>query len=263
MNYETLQFEIDKGIAIATFNTPRQLNSISERRLDDLDHVIATAGTGEDIRALIFTGGLASAFCVGLDLALLDRAFKDLPYFMRMVGRVGEVIARIESLPIPTIAAVNGYCRAGGFEIALGCDFILVADEARIGDAHTSAGVLPAASSLRLKRRIGEMRAKEVIWTARWYLGAEAVAAGLALKSVPLAQLRDAAIALARSITDKPRACIAANKSVYQRGVDATVAEGVAIELDVFEAYMGNQPYGLEGYTSYREGREPSWKGQP
>jgi enoyl-CoA hydratase/carnithine racemase len=260
MNYETLALEMHGGIAIATFTTPRQLNSISERRLDELDDVVAQAAKDETIRALILTGGDAGAFCVGLDLALLDRAFKDLPYFMRMVGRVGRVITAIEALPIPTLAAVNGYCRAGGFEIALGCDFIIMADEARIGDAHTDAGVLPAASSLRLKRRVGEMRAKEVIWTARWYQGAEAVAAGLALKSVPLASLRDEAVAFARTITDKPRACIAANKSVYQRGVDATVAEGMAIELNVFEDYMGSEPYGLEGYTAYREGRAPSWK---
>jgi enoyl-CoA hydratase/carnithine racemase len=262
MNHETLAFEVENGIAIATFTTPRQLNSISERRLDELDDLVARAEASEDIRALILTGGLASAFCVGLDLALLDRAFQDLPYFMRMVGRVGQVITAIEALPIPTIAAVNGWCRAGGFEIALGCDFMIVADEAKIGDAHTDAGVLPAASSLRLQRRVGEQRAKELIWTARWYEGAEAVAAGLALKSVPLTDLRAEAIAFARSITDKPRACIAANKSVYQRGVDATVAEGMAIELQVFEAYMGSQPYGLEGYTAYREGRAPSWKGR-
>ncbi len=260
MKFETLALEVEDGIATVTFATPRQLNSISEQRLDELDEVVARARDDASIRALILTGGQASAFCVGLDLALLDRAFKDLPYFMQMVGRVGRLISAIEALPIPTIAAVNGWCRAGGFEIALGCDFILVADEAHIGDAHTDAGVLPVASSLRLKRRIGEQRAKEVIWTARWYRGAEAVAAGLALKSVPLAALHGEALALARRITDKPRACIAANKSVYQRGVDATVAEGMAIELEVFEAYMGSEPYGLEGYTAYREGRAPLWK---
>jgi enoyl-CoA hydratase/carnithine racemase len=262
MKHDTLQLQVVDGVAVATFTTPQRLNAISEQRLDELEDVIAQAAADEHIRALVFTGGLASAFCVGLDLALLDRAFKDLPYFMQMVGRVGSVIAQIEALPIPTIAAVNGWCRAGGFEMALGCDFILVADEAHIGDAHTDAGVLPAASSLRLARRIGTMRAKEVIWTARWYRGSEAVQAGLALKSVPLARLREEALALAHSIIDKPRACIAANKQVYQRGVDATVAEGVAIELEVFEAYMGSQPYGLEGYTAYREGRAPSWKGR-
>ncbi len=80
---------------------------------------------------------------------------------------------------------------------------------------------------------------------------------------MPLARLREEAIAFARSITDEPRACIAANKSVYQRGVDATLAEGMAMKLEVFEGYLGSQPHSLGCYTAYREGRAPSWQVAP
>ena len=170
------------------------------------------------------------------------------------------LITRLEALPIPTIAAVNGITRAGGFELTMGCDFVLIADEARYGDVHTDSGVLPAAASLRLKRRIGEQRAKEMIWTARWYDGPEAVAAGLALRSVPRAELQTTALAFAASLTDKPRAVIAANKRVFQQGVDAGLAEGAEIELRNFVAYMGSEPYGREAYLAFREGRQPAWK---
>ena len=261
--YQTLRFEVVDGVAIATFTTPQQLNALTEQRMDELEAVIDEVQRRADIGALVLHGGEGKAFCVGLDLDLLDKAFAHIPYFMQVVTRLAGLIARLEALPVPTIAAVNGFARAGGFELALACDFLLMADEGLIGDAHTDAGVLPAASSLRLKRRVGEQRAKEVIWTARWYTGPEAVAIGLALRSVPRAALRAEAQAFALTLTDKPRACIAANKSVYQRGVDATLAEGVAIELQVFEAYMGGEPHGREGYTAYREGRPPSWKTRP
>lgn len=260
MNPQTLLYDVSRNVAIVTFNTPRQLNSISELRLDELEAVLTAVEGNSSVSAFILTGGEGHAFCVGLDLDLLDRAFDDLAYFERVVRRLNSLITRIEALPIPTIAAVNGYARAGGLELALGCDFMFVADEAQVGDAHTDSGVLPAASSLRLRRRVGEQRAKEVIWTARWYQGEQAVAAGLALRSVPRATLRAESIAFALTMTNKPRACIAANKMVFQKGVDAGLAEGAEIELQNFIAYMGSEPYGREGYRAFREGRLPSWK---
>ena len=174
--------------------------------------------------------------------------------------RVDGIITRLEALPIPTIAAVNGLTRAGGFEFTMGCDFVLIADDAQYGDAHTDSGVLPAAATLRLARRVGPQRAKEMIWTSRWYVGPEAVAAGLALRSVPRAQLRAEAIAFAKTITDKPAAVIAASKRVFQKGVDASLADGVEIELQNFMHYLRTEPYGREGYTAYREKRLPFWK---
>lgn len=260
MSLGSLTYEVIDRVALVTFTTPELLNSLTEARFADLEAVLDRVEADATLGALVLWGGEGKSFCVGLDLALLDRAFADIAYFEQVVRRLSALIARLEALPIPTVAAVNGYARAGGFELALGCDFMLVADEAKLGDVHTDAGVLPAASSLRLKRRVGEQRAKEIVWTARWYQGAEAVAAGLALRSVPRAALRAEALAFAGGIAEKPRACIAANKAVFQQGVDAGAAEGVELELQGFVRYMRDEPYGREGYRAYREGRAPSWK---
>jgi enoyl-CoA hydratase/carnithine racemase len=261
MTYTTLHYEkVEPRIGIVTFDTPDRLNAITERRLDEIDAVLTEVERDPDLGALILTGGEGNAFCVGLDLDLLDRAFDDIPYFERVVHRLNGIVLRLEALSIPTIAAVNGFARAGGFEICMGCDFIVLADEAKIGDVHTDAGVLPAVTSVRLSRRIGTMRAKEVIWTGRWLTGPEAVGCGLALWSVPRAALRSRSIAFAASMTTKPGPCIAANKSVFQASVDRTVEEGVATELAVFVRYMSEQPYGKEGYAAYREGRKPFWQ---
>ena len=259
MSFKTLRLENVDGVAIVTFATPDRLNGITEERLDELESVLSACETDESIRALILTGE-GRAFCVGLDLDLLERAFADLDYFDLVVGRVAAIISRLEALDIPTIAANNGYTRAGGFEISLGCDFMIVADEAVVGDVHTDAGVLPAAVTLRLRRRVGDQRAKEILWTARWYKGSEAVAAGLALKSVPLAALRDEAIAFARSMTDKPRATLAALKRTLREGEGLSIEDGAKLELAAFSHYNRTQPYGREGYAAFREKRAPSWK---
>ncbi len=260
MNYTSLLYEKIDRIAIVTFNTPARLNAISEARLTEMEAVLEQVAADPEVCALIITGGEGKAFCVGLDLDLLDRAFADMAYFEQVVRRVNGIIVRLEALPIPTIAAVNGITRAGGFEFTMGCDFVLVADEAQYGDAHTDSGVLPAAATMRLVRRVGEQRAKEMIWSARWYTGPEAVQAGLALRSFPRSMLRAEAIAFARTMTDKPRAVIAASKRVFQDTVDATLAEGVEIELRNFVHYMGTESWGREGYTAFRERRPPSWK---
>ena len=260
MNFTSLIYEELDRIAIVTFDTPKRLNAISEARLDELEAVLTRLESSSEMSALILTGGEGKAFCVGLDLELLDRAFSDLNYFEQVVRRVDGIITRLEALPIPTIAAINGITRAGGFEFSMGCDFVLIADDAQYGDAHTDSGVLPAAATLRLARRVGPQRAKEMIWTSRWYVGAEAVAAGLALKSVPRAQLRAEAIAFAKTITDKPAAVIAASKRVFQKGADMPLPDGIEMELQNFMHYLRTERYGREGYTAYREKRLPFWK---
>ncbi len=260
MAFTSLLHETIDQVAVVTFNTPKRLNAISEARLDELEAVLSGLEAGGDTRALILTGAGDKAFCVGLDLDLLDRAFADLDYFERVVRRVDGIITRLEALPIPTIAAINGVTRAGGFEFSMGCDFVIVADDAPYGDAHTDSGVLPAAATLRLVRRVGEQRAKEMIWTSRWYVGPEAVAAGLALKSVPREQLLAEAVAFAKSITDKPAAVIAASKRVFQKGRDLGLREGVEMELQNFMHYLRTERFGREGYTAYREGRPPFWQ---
>jgi enoyl-CoA hydratase/carnithine racemase len=261
VTYTTLTYEVAERIGVVTFTLPERLNGISEERLSDLEDVLTRVEGDKDVRALIITG-IGKAFCVGLDLDLLDKAFDDIPYFLTVVRRLSKIVTRIEALEIPTIAAINGFARAGGFEMTLGCDFCIIADEAKIGDVHTDAGVVPAFVSLRLRRRVGDQRAKDILWTARWYKGPEAVEIGLALKSVPLDRLLEESRNYAKSIIDKPRAAIAALKRIYIEGAQMSVAEGTELELAAFAQYMGNEPYGREGYRAFREGREPVWRNQ-
>lgn len=259
MTYETLRYERADRIGVMTFAKPDMLNSLTEERFAEIEAVLDTVEQDADLGAFIITGE-GKGFCVGLDLSLLERAFDDMGYFESIIRRLNTIITRIETLPIPTIAAVNGFARAGGFEITMGCDFMIIADEAKIGDAHTDSGVVPACVTLRLNRRLGTQKAKELLWTARWLKGPEAVAYGLALKSVPLANLVEEARAFAATMTDKPRPALASLKKLFQQGSDLSVAEGAELEMKSFIRYMSNEPYGREGYYAFREKRLPSWK---
>lgn len=257
--YKSLTLEIRDRVAHVTFTTPEKLNSISEERLADLSGVVAHVQENTDVRALVLTGS-GRAFCVGLDLDLLQRAFGDMSYFESVVRRLQTILLDLEALPVPVIAAVNGITRAGGFEMILACDFILAADEARIGDKHTDLGLLPGGGlSPRLARRVGEQRAKAIVMLARWMTGAEAAACGLALRSVPRADLADAVEELLKELRHRPRECMAAVKRTLHAARSLDTKSAVDYEIKSFVEYMGGLPYAREGYEASLAGRQPNW----
>jgi enoyl-CoA hydratase/carnithine racemase len=259
VSFETLRFAIKDRTAWVTFATPRKLNSISEQRLSELEEVLDLVEANPTLGAFAITGEGDRAFCVGLDLDLLEKAFAEIAFFKKVIRRVADIVARIERLPIPTVAAVNGVARAGGFEIALGCDFTIIADEARIGDAHTDSGVLPACATRRLVRRVGEQRAKALFFSARWLTGREAVEWGLALQSVPRERLIEEASHFISTLTDKPRPCLAALKNSLLQTEHMGPLDAASYEFETFVRYMSDEPYGAEAYRAFREKRAPSW----
>lgn len=246
----TLTFEVRNKAAYITFNTPDRLNSITEARLAEMARVLDALEADPRLTSVVLRGE-GRAFCVGLDLDLLKEAFAKPDYFADVVDRLALVLQRLEALPVPVIAAVNGYARAGGFEIALACDLMIIAAEAKIGDNHAHVNVMPGGgSTARLPRRIGAQRAKELIWTAKWLTGPEAVDYGLALKSVPLAELDREVEALVDVFRQRAPACLAVIKRTIAAGADLPLAEAVALELEAFKRYMRDEPYARQGFEA-------------
>lgn len=242
MSFTTLNYEVRDRVAYVTFATPDRLNSITEERLADLNAVMDSVESDHTLHAMTITGQ-GRAFCVGDDRDLLKRAFDDLAYFEDFLGQFRDVLFRVERLEIPVVAVVNGIARAGGFETALACDLILIADEAQIGDHHTHVGVMPGGGATqRLPRRIGVQAAKELIWSARWLTGSEAAACGLAFKSVPLARLSDETEALLAGFRDKPRAVLSAVKRTIQAGESLSIEDGINLEIRNFMEHTKNEP---------------------
>lgn len=233
--------------------------AIDEAVLEGLEDAVAAVHRDETVRAMVVSGD-GDHFSIGLELGLLGRAFADHDYFIRVVRRFHRLLLAFEALPVPVVAAVGGTTRAGGFELLLACDLVLVAEEARIADHHLAFGIVPGAGATqRAPRKLGDQRARELLFTARWLTGAEAVAAGLALRAVPRGSLGDAVEDLVAQLRDKSRPCLAATKAAIRAGAAQPLEQAVETELEHFERFLREVPDSDEGYRAYVERRAPAW----
>jgi len=262
MGLDFKDFDVDRrdNVLYATMNQAQRLNSITEEWLADLDSIVGIVEQDQSIKALVIRGS-GRAFSVGLDQHLLDEAFDDGEYFESVLTRLGGILLRIEELNAPVVAAVNGLARAGGFELILCCDVVIVAENARVGDAHTSFGVVPGGgSSFRLPRIVGSMRAKEILFSGRWMRSSELVQLGIAIKAVPDDSLDQAVEECLGWLTDKSRNCLGTVKRQMLGTAAAPASEAIGIERKIFLSYVTPKDSDAqEGFASWREGRPPSW----
>lgn len=251
--------DVRDRIAYLTLNRPGAMNAIDEVMLSELTDALGRIQEDQSVKALVVTGA-GAAFCIGLDIDLLRRAFDDPGYFEDVLVRYGALLSLIEELPIPVIAAVNGRARAGGFELLLACDMAIIADEALIADHHLAFGIVPGGgSTFRLPRRIGYQRAREIIFTGRWLTGPEAVDYGLAVRSVPAASLAHEVESLAGVFRDRSRPALAATKRAMRDEEGMQAASAIEEERRHFMNYLTQEKSAREGFDAFIEQREPRW----
>ncbi len=223
---ELVQREDRDGLAVLTLNRPEVLNALSPRLFVELRaHVDALARQTEEVGCVILCGR-GRSFSAGNDLKAIQ-AGETAPsrHFQ------AQTLDAIESLPQPVIAAVHGHCYTGALELALACDLMVVASNARIADTHGKWGMSPTwGMSQRLPRRVGLLAAKEMMFSGRVVSGEEAVAMGLANRAVPEDQLLSAAEAMARSFLENSWFTLRADKMLVNRGLDYTLREGLEFE---------------------------------
>ncbi len=181
MSYENILFEEANGIATITFNRPKALNALNSALLSELSDALDAVIANEDIRVLVLTGSGDKAFIAGADIAQMS-AFNALE--AKAFARMGhDAIGKLQALPIPVIAAVNGFALGGGTEMALACDFIYASEAAMFGQPEINLGIIPGfGGTQRLSRLIGINRAKEMILTGRNIKATEAFDMGLVNK---------------------------------------------------------------------------------
>lgn len=214
------------GLAILTLNRPEALNALSPRLFEELRaHVDELAGQTDHIGCIILCGR-GRSFSAGNDLKAIQAGeVAPSPHFQ------AQTLDAIEALPQPVIAAVQGHCYTGSLELALACDLIIAADDARIADTHGKWGMSPTwGMSQRLPRRIGLTAAKEMMFSGRVVSGEEALAMGLAVRCVPAATLMTAAEDMARSFLENSWFTLRADKMLVNQGLDYTLTEGLAFE---------------------------------
>jgi enoyl-CoA hydratase/carnithine racemase len=214
------------GLAILTLNRPEALNALSPALFVELrGHIDDIAAQIDDVGCVLLCGR-GRSFSAGNDLKAIQ-AGETAPSRHYQA----ETLDAIENLPQPVIAAVQGHCYTGSLELALACDLMIVADDARLADTHGRWGMSPTwGMSQRLPRRIGLTAAKEMMFSGRVVPGTEAVQMGLAVKSVPAEELPAEAEALARGFLQNSWFTLRADKMLVNRGLDYTLRDGLEFE---------------------------------
>ena len=216
----------DSGIAFLTLNRPDALNALSPSVFVELrKHLDAIAGSLDTVGCVVLRGA-GRSFCAGNDLkAIMAGERPPEPFFQ------AETLQTIEDLPQPVIASVQGHCYTGGLELALACDLLLASESARFADTHGKWGMTPTwGMSQRLPRRIGPLRAKELMLSGRTVDGREAAAIGLANRCVPHAELESSTLELAKQIVANSWHTLRADKKLVNQGQDFGLEQGLAFE---------------------------------
>ncbi len=214
------------GLAILTLNRPEVLNALSPTLFVELRaHVDALAAATEQIGCVILAGR-GRSFSAGNDLKAIQAGDTAPSRHFQ-----AETLDAIEQLPQPVIAAVQGHCYTGALELALACDLMVVAEDAKLADTHGRWGMSPTwGMSQRLPRRIGLTAAKEMMFSGRAVSGAEAVGMGLAVESVTAEALMKAAEAMARRFLENSWFTLRADKMLVNQGLNYTLEDGLSFE---------------------------------
>lgn len=253
MAYETIEVrtEADK-VGVITLNRPKQLNALNDQLMNELGEALKAFDADERIGCVILTGS-EKAFAAGADIgAMAKYSFAD--------AYKGDYITRnweqIRSIRKPVIAAVSGFALGGGCELAMMCDFIIAADNAKFGQPEIKLGVIPGAGGTqRLPRAVGKAKAMDMALTGRMMDATEAERAGLVSRVVALDKLMDETLAAALMISDFSQVAVMAAKESVNRAFEGTLSDGVMFERRLFHALFAtaDQKEGMDAFVAKRK----------
>lgn len=237
-------------VAVVTIDRPKALNALNSEVLSDLEAVIDAVDTNE-VRALVLTGAGEKSFVAGADIAEMSKLTKSEG---KAFGKKGvDIFRKLELLPIPVIAAVNGFALGGGCELALSCDIRLASDNAMFGQPETGLGITPGfGGTQRLARTIGVGKAKEMIYSAKNIKAEEALRVGLVNAVYTQEELMPAALKLASKIAQNAPIAVRACKEAINSGLQTDIDSGLRIEETLFGSCFEteDQRAGMEAFLS-------------
>ena len=259
MAYNNIIYQVEEDIASITFNRPKALNALNNELIQEFSSALDEIAGNEDIRILILTGAGEKSFVAGADITELATYTALLAKGFSQTGHL--TLNKLERLPIPVIAAVNGFALGGGCEIALACDFIYASENAKLGLPEINLGVMPGfGGTQRLPRQIGKNMAKELIFTGKMITAVEARELGLVNKVCSQETLMDEVLKIAKVIAAKGKVSLRAAKQAVNHGMDVDLTTGCMFEIDAFALCLASED-AKEGTAAFLEKRQPEFKG--
>jgi enoyl-CoA hydratase len=253
MNHELIHVRVEaEKIGVITLNRPKQLNALNDQLMNELGAALKAFDADALIGCMIITGS-EKAFAAGADIAAMaGYSFADV-YRDDYITRNWEQIRGIRK---PVIAAVSGFALGGGCELAMMCDFIIAADNARFGQPEIKLGVIPGAGGTqRLPRAIGKAKAMDLALTGRMMDATEAERAGLVSRVVALDKLMEETLAAALMICDYSQMATMAAKESINRAFEGTLSDGIMFERRMFHALFAtaDQKEGMDAFVNKRK----------
>ena len=253
--FETLILEREDAVAIVKLNRPEALNAFNNKLMDELTELIEALDLDEGVRCIVVTGS-EKAFAAGADIKEMQRHDYTSAYREDFITRNWEAISRART---PVIAAVAGYALGGGCELAMMCDFIIAAENAKFGQPEITLGVSPGAGGTqRLPRAVGKAKAMDMILTARMMDAAEAERSGLVSRVVPTDKLMEEAKAVAAKIAALPAMAVRLTKEMVNAAFETQLDHGIRFERRLFHSLYGSEGQ-KEGMAAFVEKRKPNF----
>ena len=253
MTYEliTVRTEAEK-VGIVTINRPKQLNALNNQVMDELGAALKAFDADPAIGCMVVTGS-EKAFAAGADIgAMASYSFADV-YKGDYITRNWETVRSIRK---PVIAAVSGFALGGGCELAMMCDFIIAAENARFGQPEIKLGIIPGAGGTqRLPRAVGKAKAMDMALTGRMMDAAEAERAGLVSRVVPLDKLMEETLGAALMVCEYSQIAVMAAKESITRAFESGLSDGVMFERRLFHALFAtaDQKEGMDAFVNKRK----------
>ncbi len=252
MSYENIEVRVEGGkVGIITLNRPKALNALNGPLMDELGTALKAFDTDESIGCIIITGS-EKAFAAGADIAAMAKYNFHEVYKQDFITRNWETIRSIRK---PVIAAVAGFALGGGCELAMMCDFIIAADNAKFGQPEIKLGIIPGAGGTqRLPRAAGKAKAMDLALTGRMMDAQEAERCGLVSRVVPLDKLQDEALGAALQVAQFGRLAVMATKEAVNRAFEGPLSDGLMYERRLFHALFSteDQKEGMAAFLAKR-----------
>jgi enoyl-CoA hydratase len=258
MSYETILTSTDGRVGVITLNRPKALNALNDQLMDELGAALLSFDADNNISCIVITGS-EKAFAAGADIGMMSKYnFTDV-YKSDYITKNWETIRKVRK---PVIAAVAGYALGGGCELAMMCDFIIAADNAKFGQPEIKLGIIPGAGgSQRLPRAVSKSKAMDMCLTARMMDANEAERAGLVSRVVAADKLLDETMAAAKTIGEMSLPIVMMVKESINASFESSLSEGIHFERRLFHSTFATEDQ-KEGMAAFVEKRPAKFKHQ-